>query len=296
VVGHLSELVGLAVSMFEEVEMIGRHGKKVVVLAALAAGAAVWAGAARAGAPGLCYDPGTRDGYVCPPCGCSGDRLASAERGKCKLCQTDLVARKDLKHVAIVLFEGVELLDFSGPGEVFAASGDFYIYTVSRDGKPLTSQGFVRVDPEYSLHDCPWPDVLVVPGGSTGNLVADRTMMEWIQIVGKQADQVLSVGSGAFVLAKAGLLDGLEATTHAADLDELRREAPRTKVRAGVRFVDNGKVVTTAGVSAGIDGALHVVGKLCGADKAKTAAARLQYEPGAVPAGTVVTQLPGKTQ
>ena len=274
--------------------MNGRNWKKVALLAAIAVGGAAWSGASRAGAPGHCYDPGRRDGYVCPPCGCSGDRVASAERGKCKMCRMDLVARKDLKHVAIVLFEGVELLDFSGPGEVFAASGDCYVYTVSRDGKPLTSQGFVRVDPEYSLSDCPWPDVLVVPGGSTGAVVADRTMMEWIQNVGKQADQVLSVCSGAFVLAKAGLLDGLEATTHAADLDELRQEAPRTTVREGVRYVDNGKVVTTAGVATGIDGALHVVGKLCGADKAKTAAARLQYEQWTPQAGAVVTQLPGK--
>ncbi len=251
-------------------------------------------GPAWAGAPGLCYDPGSRAGYVCTPCNCSGDRTVSDASGTCKVCQMPLVARKDLQHVAILLYDGVELLDWSGVGEVFAATrGGFYVYTVSKDGKPVTSQGFVRVDPEYSLRECPWPDILVVPGGGTGGVVADRETMEWVEIVGKQANTVMSVCSGAFVLAKAGFLDGLQATTHSADVNELRRAAPRTTVHADARFVDNGKVITTAGVSAGIDGALHVVSRLLGTERARQTAEYMQYDRWVPDAGLVVARQSG---
>ena len=249
-----------------------------------------------AGAPGFCYDPATREGYVCAPCSCPGDRQVVARAGKCEHCTMDLVARKDLKYVAIVVYDGVELLDFSGPGEVFASGGGkFYVYTVSKDGKPITSQGFVRVDPEFSMSDCPWPDVLVVPGGGVNALIRDPLMMQWIDAVGKHAKHVLSVCSGAFVLAKAGMLDGLQATTHSADVKELERAAPRTTVHANTRFVDNGKVITTAGVSAGIDGALHIVAKLQGDDAARRTARFMEYDKWTPEAGLVVAEKTAKT-
>jgi putative intracellular protease/amidase len=265
--------------------------KNVRNITAAAIGMLLWGDAVQAGAPGFCYDPATRDGYVCAPCSCPGDRQIAAKAGQCAHCGMDLMARKDLEYVAIVVYDGVALLDWSGPGGVFtAAGGKFYPYTVSKDGKPVTSQGFVRVDPEFSLHDCPWPDVLVIPGGGVGELTRDPLMMEWIAAVAKHAEQVLSVCSGSFVLAKAGMLDGLQATSHTADAKELERAAPRTTVHTGKRFVDNGKIITTAGIATGIDGALRVVAKLHGDDAARRAAEFIEYggwEPGA---GLVVSQ------
>ncbi len=272
-----------------------RFERIMKVTAVTALGLLLWTSAGIAGAPGYCFDPATRNGYVCAPCSCPGDRQVAAKAGKCDHCGMDLVARKDLKYVAIVVYEGVELLDFSGPGEVFASpGGSFYVYTVSKDGKPITSKGFVSVDPEFSLSDCPWPDVLVVPGGGASALIEEPHMMEWIDAVGKHAEQVLSVCSGAFVLAKAGMLDGLHATAHSADLSELERQAPRTTVHSKTRFVDNGKVVTAAGVSAGIDAALHIVGKLYGEDAARRTAQYMEYDRWQPNAGLVVSQRAAK--
>jgi len=246
--------------------------------------------AAVAGSAGYCYDPAQRAGYVCPPCGCVGDRQAEKQDGHCQTCKMDLVALKDLTHVAIMVHDGVELLDFTGPAEVFAtAGGRFYVYTVSQDGRPVRAQGFMKFEPDYSMHNCPWPDVLVVPGGGSGEITGNELAMQWIQAVSKDADYVLSVCSGAFVLARAGMLNGLEATTHAADVDELKKLAPRTKVHANTRFVDNGKIITTAGVSSGIDGALRVVQKLYGDDAATKAASYLAYDRWSPADGVVVT-------
>jgi transcriptional regulator GlxA family with amidase domain len=169
------------------------------------------------------------------------------------------------------------------------AGGRFRVYTVSPDGRGVRAQGFMKFQPDYSMENCPWPDVLVVPGGDSSELTGSELAMHWIQAVSKEADCVLSVCSGAFVLAKAGMLDGLEATTHTADVEDLRKLAPRTKVHAHTRFVDNGKIITAAGVSSGIDGALRVVQKLYGDDAATKAARYLEYDRWSPSDGVVVT-------
>jgi transcriptional regulator GlxA family with amidase domain len=163
---------------------------------------------------------------------------------------------------------------------VFAACGRgraFRVYTVAASKDPITSQGFVKVTPEFTLADCPKPDIIVLPGGNTGIPLQDPKVIDWIKRASGDAEVTMSVCTGAFLLARAGLLDGKEATTHWASVERLKTAAPNITVRANRRFVDSGKVVTTAGVSAGIDGALHVVQRLLGEPAAKNTARYMEY-------------------
>ena len=258
-------------------------------LIATAVVVAAWFSNGAAGGPGYCYDPAARDGYVCPACNCTGEEHVEKKDGSCRACGAELVARKDLTYVAILLHDGVELLDFTGPAEVFTRAGGFYVYTVSAAGRAVSSQGFLTVQPAYSMESCPWPDVLVIPGGRSTELTESKLSMQWIKTVSENADVVMSVCTGAFVLANAGLLDGREATTHPAGIEKLKRDAPRTQIHARTTFVDNGKVITTAGASSGMDGALRVVQRLQGDDAARKTAAFLEYESWSPDGGWVVS-------
>ena len=191
------------------------------------------------------------------------------------------------KNVAILLYDGVEVLDFSGPAEVFqAASGygangpekAFNLYTVSRKKSPVVSQGFLHILPDYSIEDSPKPDILILPGGGSGVVTRDAEWMEWVRTAGGGAEHVLTVCTGAFIAGKAGLLEGVEATTWYNAIPSLTREFPNTRVQPGRRFVDNGKIVTTAGVSAGIDGSLHLVARLLGRYVADRTAEYMEYK------------------
>jgi transcriptional regulator GlxA family with amidase domain len=189
------------------------------------------------------------------------------------------------RNVAIVVYEGVELLDFAGPGEVFgAASGfgadrqarAFNVYTMAVSKEPLTSR-FVKVLPAYGIDDAPEPDIIVIPGGSTGALLDNPKFMAWLKTTQAKAEVTLTVCTGAFTVAKLGLLDGKQVTTFYGAIDELRRETPKATVIDGRRFVDNGSIITTAGVSAGIDGALHTVARLLGRAVADQTARYMEY-------------------
>ena len=183
------------------------------------------------------------------------------------------------RNVAIVIYDGVELLDFSGPGEVFGAAGRgraFNAYTVAQRATPVHSVASVIITPAYTIENAPRPDIIVIPGGNADNAMTEE-MVTWIQRAAKDAEIVMSVCNGAFVLAKAGLLDGLEATTHHGSIEGLREFAPKTVVHADRRYVDNGKVITAAGVSAGIDASLHVVTRLLGEKVAAETARYMEY-------------------
>ena len=188
-----------------------------------------------------------------------------------------IAAASERLKVGIVVYDGVELLDFSGPGEVFAATSRFDLYTVSASTEPVLSQGFVEVVPRHSFESSPMPDVLVVPGGDVERLTSDQRALAWVREAAESAEIVLSVCTGAFVLAEIGLLDGIEATTHARALDDLRARAPRSRIVDDTRYVDAGKIVTTAGVARGIDGALHVVARLLGGDVADAVSTYIEY-------------------
>ncbi len=203
-----------------------------------------------------------------------------------------------VRNVAVFVYEGVEILDFGGPSEVFAASGitdkdgkwqnAFNVYIVAESKKTIKSQGFIQVTPQYSILDCPKPDIIVLPGGNTGPSRKNPKVEEWILENYKTSEVMMSVCTGAFILGDAGLLDGKKSTTWYGRIDALKENYPNTTVIEETRFVDNGKIVTTAGVSAGIDGALHIVSRLLGPEAAAATAKYMEYDKWEPSAGMIV--------
>jgi len=189
------------------------------------------------------------------------------------------------RTVAILVFDDVEVLDFAGPHEVFAVAGDlvrpspFYVYEVGITGAPVLVRGRLVVSPRYSIADCPDPDILLVPGGmGVRPLLKDSTLASWIAEKSAAAELTLSVCTGALLLAKAGLLAGLRATTHHGAFEHLALLSPTTEIVEGERFVEgSGAVITSGGISAGIDMSLHVVEKLLGPGARETVEAEMEY-------------------
>lgn len=189
------------------------------------------------------------------------------------------------RHVAILVFDEVEVLDFAGPFEVFAVADElhghahFHTFTLALKPGTVRARNGLKVVPDFTLENCPAPQIIVVPGGAgTRPLLHMPALHEWLRVKARKAELVVSICTGALLLARAGLLDGLRATTHHENLDELRALAPRTEVDGTARFVDNGQVLTAAGISAGIDCALHVVERLLGPAAAATTAGYMEYE------------------
>lgn len=185
-------------------------------------------------------------------------------------------------NVAIFIHERVQLLDFTGPGEVFSdAHGPkghlFNVYTVAATEDQVTSQRFLKVKPQYSIKNAPAPDILVVPGGDTGIPLKDKEVVAWMAKVGKSAKYMMSVCTGVLLFAEAGILEGKKATTHYCCLDNLETYKKVTVLR-GVRYIDNGNVLTTEGISAGIDGALYLVQKIAGKETAQGVAKYMMYD------------------
>ena len=188
------------------------------------------------------------------------------------------------KNIAILLFDDVEVLDFAGPYEVFAVTDElrghavFNVFTVAENLGTIRARNGLKVVPHFSREDCPPPDVLIVPDGfGTRALLNKLALLEWIRLKTKHAEIVMSVCTGALVLGKAGLLDGLRATTHHESFELLRTVAPRTEVIESERFVDNGRIVTAAGISAGIDCSLHVIERMLGSETADNTARQMEY-------------------
>ena len=192
-----------------------------------------------------------------------------------------------IRNVGILIFPDVELLDFTGPYEAFTAAnyggaGEkvFEVFTVAEQLDEVRVRAGLRVMPDYTLDDAPKIDVLVVPGGQgTRREVNNPRLVGWIADVAEQAELATSVCTGAFLLAEAGVLaEHSVATTHWASIDRLRDPYPSLDVRHDVRFVDDGTVVSSAGVSAGIDMSLHVIERLCGHDVAAGSARLMEYD------------------
>ena len=181
-----------------------------------------------------------------------------------------------IKTIAFYLQPGVEILDFAGPMEVFAYAG-YKIFTVSKTKEPMLSQGILKILPDYSIEDTPQADILAFFGGNASNAYRDKNVINWVKAQ-TDVEYYFSVCTGAFILAEAGILDGNTATTFHGALDGLEKNYPKVNVKRNVRFVDNGTVITTAGVSAGIDGALHMVAKLQGVEKAREVAFYMEYD------------------
>jgi transcriptional regulator GlxA family with amidase domain len=141
----------------------------------------------------------------------------------------------------------------------------------------LTSQGFLRIKPQYSIANCPKPDIILLPGGDTDQALNDKAVIDWVKTSVKSARYFISVCTGALILAKAGLLEGQQATTHYCCLEVLGQYKD-VKVVKDVRFVDNGNIITTEGISAGIDGALYLVEKIHGRETAEKTARFMMYD------------------
>ena len=198
------------------------------------------------------------------------------------------------RSVAIFLFDEVEVLDFAGPYEVFSVAGlrtlpqkPFDVFTVAEKSSIVARNG-LKVTPDYTFDTMPNADIVLIPGGggftSDGVAFGSRremnnpVVLEWAKKQATQAELLLSVCTGALILGQAGLLNGLKATTHFMALDSLRAISTEIEVVEKVRYVDNGTVILSAGVSAGIDMSYYVVSKLLGAEIATEAARYAQYD------------------
>lgn len=176
------------------------------------------------------------------------------------------------RTVAILAFDDMEVLDFAGPYEVFNVAGElgdghpFSVFSVGLTREPAVGRGGFTVLPTYSIQDAPPPDLLLVPGGAgTRALMKDDALLAWVKERAAEVELLLSVCTGALVLGAAGLLERRPATTHHDAYDELAAISPTIEVVRGQRFVrSSDTVLTSAGVSAGVDLALHVVQLLAG--------------------------------
>jgi len=189
------------------------------------------------------------------------------------------------RNVAIFIFDNVEVLDFTGPFEVFAVCGadrdprPFNVYTVSLDGKTVSARNGLSVNPAYSVENMPPPAILVIPGGrGTRPLVGNEAVRNLIRTQQPRVEQLLSVCTGAMLLADAGVLHNLAATTYHTNFDQLQEIEPTVTLKPGERWVDNGQIVTSAGVSAGIDMSLYVISKLFDQETADATARYMEYE------------------
>ena len=194
-----------------------------------------------------------------------------------------------LLGIAVLVFDDVEVLDFAGPFEVFstaarlarpqagAVSMPGSVRTVATRSGVVVTRGGLRVTPHEVIGGGARPDVLIVPGGVVDAELSRREVIDWLRRQAETGALVASVCTGAFLLAEAGLLDGMRATTHWEDAGELRTRYPRVDVREGVRFIDAGQVLTSAGIAAGIDLALYLVGRLFGGELATRTARQMDY-------------------
>jgi transcriptional regulator GlxA family with amidase domain len=222
--------------------------------------------------------------------GNDGDELALWSR-LAWIGRSEKVTPMERKNVGILIFDGVEVLDFAGPYEVFSrtrlepgprsrrseASAPFRVFTVARTVETVTATGGLRVVPDFGFDDMPTAHLLVIPGGfGTRDLMGDEEWLDWIRRRADDAEQVASVCTGSLLLASAGLLRGRRATTHWGAVGLLAELDPSITVEAGARVVSDG-IISSAGVAAGIDMAFQIVEMLHGREVADETAAYIEY-------------------
>jgi transcriptional regulator GlxA family with amidase domain len=201
--------------------------------------------------------------------------------------EATMITSTPQKVVGILIFANVEVLDFCGPFEVFSVTrpqtGDttkspFQVLLVAEDTEAVTTIGGMQVLPHVSFKDCPYLDILVVPGGKGTRTEMNRpTMLDFVQKQAKTVELMTSVCTGSLILGKAGLLDGKRATTHWDALEELEDCCPNCMVDRASHWVRDGQTFTSAGISAGIDMALKLVEECCSEDVARASAKRMEY-------------------
>ena len=192
-------------------------------------------------------------------------------------------------HVAILVFDDVEALDFAGPYEVFTTASRvhgrshpadaplFATQCVARTAKSICARAGLRVIPDSTFAVCTATDVLIVPGGVVDAALACPETTAWIAATAAKATTVASVCTGTFLLARSGVLTHGPVTTHWEDVDDLQRKFPALQVQTGKRWISQGQITTSAGISAGIDMCLHLVANLAGHDLAVRTARQMDY-------------------
>jgi transcriptional regulator GlxA family with amidase domain len=182
--------------------------------------------------------------------------------------------------IAFPIGEHVNVIDMAGPWEVFqdvmlpnGEESPFELFTVGPSKAPLAATGGLTLVPHYSYSDAPRAAIVVVPAHHSS-----AATLEWLRTAARRADLVMSVCTGAFIVARTGLLDGLTATTHHEFHDSFAREFPKVKLERGVRYVEHEKVATAGGLTSGIDLALRVVERYHGAEIARATATYLEYQ------------------
>jgi transcriptional regulator GlxA family with amidase domain len=192
-----------------------------------------------------------------------------------------------MQNIGIYLFDEVEVLDFAGPFEVFSTASRlharttrqelFAVFPISDEPRSVRTRGGLMVGTRHSLRDHPRLDVLIVPGGVVTQELLRPDVIHWIAHTAACTQITASVCTGAFLLAAAELLDEKRATTHWEDVDDLHRTFPEVRVEASARWIDQGSIVTSAGISAGIDMSLHLVRRLAGAELAVRTARQMDF-------------------
>ncbi len=186
--------------------------------------------------------------------------------------------------IAVLIYDDVATLDFTGPMEVFNIArymkfADLEPYTVAANDKTVTCMGGLKIIPDYTLETCPAPDILLIPGAAdTSPQINDPRLMNWLKQTASSCRWVLSVCTGTLILAHTGLLKGKKTTTHWSAIETLR-SVPEITVLENVRYVCEGNVVTSAGISAGIDAALWLLGQLYSPRQAREVQKGLEYYP-----------------
>jgi putative intracellular protease/amidase len=189
-------------------------------------------------------------------------------------------------RIAILVFDSIQLFDFMGPYDVLRRDNDVYLVAEKPVIETYGGAGpSVKITPQYTFANAPRPDVLVIPGGGSdkpgkrgvGTQLQNPALLKWVKETAGQSTYVLTVCNGAFIAAEAGLLDGMKATTFHTMIDDLKQAYPKVKVVDDQRFVDNGKVISTAGITSGVDGALYLNSKLHGKAASQLAALSLEY-------------------
>jgi len=188
-------------------------------------------------------------------------------------------------NVGIFIFDEVEVLDFAGPFEVFAKTvvkekEAFQVSLVSAEDKVVNARYGFRVLPDVIFESEPVFDVLIVPGGFGAEVIEikNEVTINWLKNQQEKVSILASVCTGALLLAEAGILDGKRATTHWMDVDRLEKEYPQVNVERDIRFIDEGHLLTSGGISAGIDMSLHIVERFFGKEIADTTAKKMEYD------------------
>lgn len=224
--------------------------------------------------------------FACPPCGCDGDTVFADKPGFCKSCGAALYAvysdvvnedknKSDQpKTVAILVFPYAELIDFTGPWEVLAAAG-MKVFSVAKNDSSFVCNPGLTMKPDYTFANCPQPDIVLIPGGGVDP--TDTVTVNWIKSISAKTEHTVSVCTGAYLLGATGMLDHSKATTFLPAITDFKKNYPAVTIVDTVRFVDNGHILTSAGLTSGIDAAFHIVSLYQGDAQTQQLANLLEY-------------------